>query len=157
MMTPFVLRRRKDQVLRDLPKKTERVQLCSLSATQTEIYRDALKRSHKALEEMPDEAEPVKKKTRSAKTPQAKQPADTSSNVLMDLRKAALHPMLFRKRFTDSKVKTMAKDCLKEPEFAESNYDYVVEDMSVMSDAELQLFCEKYKVTYLSGVGVTGD
>ncbi|KZT56567.1 hypothetical protein CALCODRAFT_435549 [Calocera cornea HHB12733] len=145
MMTPFVLRRRKDQVLRDLPKKTERVEYCSLSHTQTEIYRDALKRSRKELVEVPDEDEPAKKKTRSSKAPQAKQPADTSSNVLMDLRKAALHPMLFRKRYTDAKLKVMAKDCLKEPEFAESRYDYVVEDMSVMSDAELQVFCEKYK------------
>ncbi|EJU04472.1 hypothetical protein DACRYDRAFT_20994 [Dacryopinax primogenitus] len=145
MMTPFVLRRRKDQVLRDLPKKTERIEYCSLSSTQTEIYRDALKRSRKALQEFPEEEEPANKKTRSSKASQVKQAADTSTNVLMDLRKAALHPMLFRKRFTDSKLKVMAKDCLKEPEFAESRYDYVVEDMSVMSDAELQVFCEKYK------------
>ncbi|KZO95630.1 hypothetical protein CALVIDRAFT_578074, partial [Calocera viscosa TUFC12733] len=145
MMTPFVLRRRKDQVLRDLPKKTERVEYCSLSHTQTEIYRDALKRSRRELEAVLEEDQPAKTKTRSSKISQTKQTGDTSTNVLMDLRKAALHPMLFRKRFTDAKLKLMAKDCLKEPEFAESRYDYVVEDMSVMSDAELQVFCEKYK------------
>ncbi|KIO25317.1 hypothetical protein M407DRAFT_210695 [Tulasnella calospora MUT 4182] len=128
MMTPFVLRRRKDQVLKDLPKKTERIEWCEMTSMQRTIYREALQRSRKTVQTLGDESH-----------------GDTSSNVLMDLRKAASHPMLFRRLFDDAKLKVMAKHCLKEPEFCESNYNYVVEDMEVMTDAELQYFCKKYK------------
>jgi len=68
----------------------------------------------------------------------------SSSNILMDLRKASLHPMLFRRLFDDSKVNAMARHCLSEPEFEQSNYELVVEDMQVMNDAELQWFCKQY-------------
>lgn len=69
----------------------------------------------------------------------------SSAHVLMDLRKAASHPMLFRRRFDDSKVRAMARGCLKEPEFSESVEALVVEDMEVMTDAELQVFAKRYK------------
>lgn len=38
MMFPFVLRRRKNQVLKDLPPKTHAVRWCGLTASQQEIY-----------------------------------------------------------------------------------------------------------------------
>lgn len=69
----------------------------------------------------------------------------SSAHVLMDLRKAASHPMLFRRRFDDTKVRAMARGCLKEPEFTESVEALVVEDMEVMTDAELQVFAKRYK------------
>nr|VWO95023.1 Uncharacterized protein [Ganoderma boninense] len=49
MMTPFVLRRRKDQVLQDLPKKTERIEWCNMTALQKSIYNEALQRSRKTI------------------------------------------------------------------------------------------------------------
>ncbi|CCO30918.1 putative ATP-dependent helicase fft2 [Rhizoctonia solani AG-1 IB] len=63
----------------------------------------------------------------------------------MDLRKAASHPMLFRRRFDDGIIRKMAKLCLKEPEFMDSVEELVVEDMEVMTDAELQVFAKRYK------------
>ena len=63
----------------------------------------------------------------------------------MDLRKAANHPLLFRRHFSDSIIKDMARDCLKEPDFAESVYELVIEDMEVMTDGELQHFAKTYK------------
>lgn len=39
---------------------------------------------------------------------------------------------------------------MKEPEFCTSSYKLIVEDMEVMTDAELQAFSLKYKVCHLS-------
>jgi len=65
----------------------------------------------------------------------------------MDLRKASSHPMLFRRQFDIDKIRLMAKQCMRETEFCDSNYEYIVEDMEVMTDAELQKFCNRYKVS----------
>lgn len=161
MLTPFVLRRRKDQVLKDLPKKTERIEWCELTTMQRSIYNDALKRSRKVLEELPKDEkglleateEKEKKKPGRPKKGVLVSSGANSSNILMDLRKASLHPMLFRRLFDDDKVNLMARHCLSEPEFSASNFDLVVEDMQVMNDAELQWFCNTYKVVLLLSCG----
>uniref|UniRef100_A0A8H7Y3D4 DNA helicase n=1 Tax=Psilocybe cubensis TaxID=181762 RepID=A0A8H7Y3D4_PSICU len=152
MMTPFVLRRRKDQVLKDLPKKTERIEWCEMTELQRSIYRDALQRSRKTVVEAQlDESSESSssKKSRVGHRPKDKLYAENSSNVLMDLRKAASHPMLFRTRFTDDTLSRIAKQLLKEPDFKKRGalYDLVKEDMSVMTDSELQVFCATYKST----------
>jgi SWI/SNF-related matrix-associated actin-dependent regulator 1 of chromatin subfamily A len=119
-----------------------------MTPLQRSIYREALQRSRKMLQSMPDEIKPQDissgtatptlpakgKKAAAASKPKKKAPiqtSDTSSHVLMDLRKAASHPMLFRRRFDDAKIKLMARHCLKEPEFMDSNLEYVIEDMQV--------------------------
>lgn len=152
MMTPFVLRRRKDQVLKELPKKTERIEWCDMTPLQQEVYHQSLQRSRRVLMEESEEedelaiAEAAGQKGRPKKKKQIKaQQQDLSSNVLMDLRKATAHPMLFRRLYDEETVKVMAKACLQEPEFQESKLPLVIEDMSVMTDAELHHFCKRYK------------
>jgi SWI/SNF-related matrix-associated actin-dependent regulator 1 of chromatin subfamily A len=162
MMTPFVLRRRKDQVLKDLPKKTERIEWCEMTPLQRKIYNDTLQRSRKTIFDVDADpanaeeninansrAKPVKKKTKANARPKDKMYLENSSNVLMDLRKAASHPMLFRTRFTDQILTNFAKQLLKEPDFKRRGavFEIVKEDMEVMTDAELQLFAATYKST----------
>jgi len=162
MMTPFVLRRRKDQVLKDLPNKTERIEWCEMTELQRSIYMDALQRSRKTVLDVETasvdsaatpptngHSKAVKKNPRANSRPKDKMYLENSSNVLMDLRKAASHPMLFRKRFTDDILSAITKKLLKEPDFKKRGalYDLVKEDMSVMTDAELQVFCATYKST----------
>ncbi|THH30785.1 hypothetical protein EUX98_g3404 [Antrodiella citrinella] len=160
MLTPFVLRRRKDQVLKDLPKKSERIEWCEMTPMQKSIYNDALRRSRKTIFDVEQEevetppatntrGKQTKKKTRATARNKDKLYLENSANVLMDLRKAALHPMLFRRRFTDETLTSLARVLLKEPEYRQRGaiFDYVKEDMEVMTDAELQVFCHTYKST----------
>ena len=145
------------QVLQDLPKKTERIEWCEMTAMQKSIYNEALRRSRKTIFDVENSA-PEKapaasskkptKKTRTAARNKDKMYLENCSNVLMDLRKAASHPMLFRRRFTDEILSSMTKVLLKEPDFRKRGalFELVKEDMEVMTDAELQAFCETYKV-----------
>ena len=122
---------------------------------QRSIYTDALQRSRKTILTIAEESDQGRPK--SAKKSKVngrikdKVYLENSSNVLMDLRKAASHPMLFRTRFTDVILSAITKKLLKEPEFKKRGalFDLVKEDMSVMTDAELQVFCATYKVKIL--------
>ncbi|KAF9033295.1 hypothetical protein BDZ89DRAFT_947818 [Hymenopellis radicata] len=150
MMTPFVLRRRKDQVLTDLPKKTERLEWCDMTSLQKTIYRDTMKRSRKTVCTLEEETKNAGTKTRSKKPKtKDKQYAENTTNVLMDLRKAASHPMLFRRLFTDDDLSGISRQLLKEPDFEQRGalFELIKEDMTVMTDAELQLYCSTYKST----------
>ncbi|KAK2463239.1 hypothetical protein APHAL10511_004894 [Amanita phalloides] len=162
MMTPFVLRRRKDQVLSDLPNKAERIEWCEMTSLQKSIYTDALHRSRKTVIEVDKQmtdaeennqtnghAKNSKKKPKTGVKEKNKVYLENSTNVLMDLRKAASHPMLFRARFTDDILSSITKQLLKEPDFKKRGavFDLVKEDMTVMTDSELQVFCATYKST----------
>lgn len=130
-----------------------------MTPLQKAIYTDALRRSRKTIfdvENAPAEPQPatngkgkgMKKARATAARNKDKLYLENCSNVLMDLRKAASHPMLFRRRFTDDMLTSMAKVLLKEPDYKKRGaiFEYVKEDMTVMTDSELQNFCHSYKV-----------
>ncbi|KAI0314088.1 SNF2 family N-terminal domain-containing protein [Amylostereum chailletii] len=139
MMTPFVLRRRKDQVLKDLPKKIERIEWCDMTPLQRKLYNDTLHRSRKTVF---DKSKPV---TRA----KDKLYLENSSNVLMDLRKAASHPMLFRTRFTNKQLDSITKVLMKEPDVSKryKQAAHLKEDLEMSSDMELQMRVQEYRST----------
>ncbi|KAL8658381.1 MAG: hypothetical protein Q9226_001057, partial [Calogaya cf. arnoldii] len=131
IMAPFILRRKKHQVLKHLPQKIRRVELCDLSPNQANIYNSEKARG---LQVIADRAAGNKV-------------GNETANVMMALRKASIHPLLFRRAFDDKILKKMARDCLKVDDFRHCDFDIVLEDLSVMMDYELQLFCKKYPAT----------
>ena len=55
LIKPFVLRRKKGEVLRDLPEKTEEIFHCGLSNQQQGLYNEVLQRSrHRLLDDLQD-------------------------------------------------------------------------------------------------------
>lgn len=121
MMAPFILRRRKDQVLQHLPPKVNEIETCDLFETQSVVYKREIQRGIELKE----------KKNKTA-------------NVLMGLRKAAIHPLLFRFVYTDDILKKMSKEIMKEPVYCDANQQYIYEDMEVMTDFELNKLCEQF-------------
>lgn len=113
MMTPFVLRRKKHQVLKHLPRKIRRVEHCNLSPAQAELY-DKEKAQARDL---------VAARKAGQKT------GNESTNIMMALRKASIHPLLFRHLYDDNTIGQMAQACIREEEFRQSNVDMVYEDM----------------------------
>lgn len=141
MMTPFVLRRKKFQVLKHLPGKTHHTIRCDMTAKQREIYDSYISQGKETR------LERERRKTMTAKELEGLVPIASTSNVMMALRKAAMHPLLFRTIYTDDTIRTMAKKIMNEPEYVSANRGYIVEDMQVMSDYELNALCEKFPST----------
>jgi SWI/SNF-related matrix-associated actin-dependent regulator of chromatin subfamily A containing DEAD/H box 1 len=128
MMTPFVLRRRKIHVLKDLPKKHHQIECCEMHPEQRLIYDEILQ----------------KQKDQIAARARGELPSvRDGNNVLMQLRKAASHPLLFRRIYNDQKIKTMSKEIMKEEKFGtpEHSQEVIREDMSYMWDFTLHRLC----------------
>lgn len=114
IMAPFVLRRRKADVLPELPKKIERIQFCPMSDEQKALYDLIFVQSAKSL----NEEIPTKKKTTLIFEEQTNCDFSTHThgkmsrkfnNILMQLRKAANHRLLHRSIFTSDNLAIMAK------------------------------------------------
>ncbi|KAH8814966.1 family helicase/ATPase-like protein [Xylogone sp. PMI_703] len=132
MLTPFVLRRKKAQVLKHLPPKTCRVQYCELHQAQKQIYNGHLDQAR----------ERARLRIEGGKVPKSDE-----NNPLMQLRKAAIHPLLFRRHFTDAKIEKMA-DILrkKDPVNFPSSHkrEHLVAEMQSGSDFWLHQWCIDY-------------
>ena len=116
LIEPFVLRRRKSEVLRDLPEKEEQVIHCDLTSSQAVIINDLIKHQSKF-----------------------------NNNILMHLRKAANHPLMFRHRFSTETIKLIAKQLFSELDFSDySSIDDVEQELLILSDYEIHSACTKY-------------
>ncbi|XP_061216939.1 SWI/SNF-related matrix-associated actin-dependent regulator of chromatin subfamily A containing DEAD/H box 1 [Neopsephotus bourkii] len=124
IIKPFILRRVKDEVLKQLPPKKEFTELCAMSEKQEQLYCDLLKKLKKNI--------------------QSNEKKSDMGNVMMQLRKMANHPLLHRQYYTNDKLRKMSKLMLKESTHNTADPDLIFEDMTVMTDFELHLLCEQY-------------
>ncbi|KAK7432586.1 DNA-dependent ATPase fun30 [Neonectria magnoliae] len=132
ILEPFILQRRKDQVLSDMPLKVCNVVHCEMTESQKSTYAD--------YEEL-FKTEPSK---RAAK---ARGRLNDQNNCWMQLRKAALHPLLFRRHFDDVKVGKMAKilmDNIDQSELHQPDIKHLIQELKNASDFELHLWCRDY-------------
>lgn len=122
IMKPFILRRVKNEVLKQLPAKEEKVEQCPMSTKQEKLYKELFKKLK-------------------ATNPGEKR---EMCNAMMQLRKMANHPLLHRHYYTTEKLKAMSKLMLKEPTHHDADAALILEDMEVMSDFELHNLCKQY-------------
>ncbi|KAF7504655.1 hypothetical protein GJ744_002009 [Endocarpon pusillum] len=128
MLTPFILRRKKHQVLKDLPKKISRVEYCSMTEVQQSIYSEQQERAKDVMD-------------RRAAGEQMS--AKDSANILMKLRQAAIHPFLFRRIYTEKTLRQISKACLKDEQWAHSNPNLIYQELIAYSDMEIHQLCAK--------------
>ena len=143
-MKPFILRRVKDQVLKQLPKKTIILKKCPMTPSHRKMY-DRLISSYQAEIKKDDSIIETCDDYDEAEEDMKKVKAKAGACMLMNLRKAANHPLLVRLLYTTPKLLDMSKMILKEPFYAkEGNSQYIFEDMEWLSDFELHQLCLKY-------------
>ncbi|XP_053396999.1 SWI/SNF-related matrix-associated actin-dependent regulator of chromatin subfamily A containing DEAD/H box 1A-like [Mercenaria mercenaria] len=128
IMKPFVLRRLKSEVMSQLPQKLDAVEYCVMTPGQQEVYDRLIKSFTNQLSD--DDDAPVNR-----------------SAMLMQLRKAANHPLLHRSHYTDDLIKEMAEVLCEEPSHKDRGAlpKFIIEDMKPMSDFEIHKCCRYYK------------
>jgi len=132
ILEPFILQRRKEQVLKDLPPKTARIEYCEMEEAQSKIYRHYQRRF---------------KKSAVVEAKGNKGRENDNNNVWIQLRKAAIHPQLFRSFFKDSDVDKIASILMKkvpQSELRQPNIKHLVSELKALSDFEFHLWCRDY-------------
>ncbi|CAI9739166.1 SNF-related matrix-associated actin-dependent regulator of chromatin subfamily A containing DEAD H box 1- [Octopus vulgaris] len=126
ILRPFMLRRLKSQVLKQMPPKVEEVLYCQMIPDQQEQYENMINQFTKEV----DNAD-----------------GNTRQCMLMQLRKLANHPLLQRRHFNNSLLRSMSTAIAKEPSHRDRNAlpSVIYQDMEVMSDFELHKLCLLYK------------
>jgi SNF2 family DNA or RNA helicase len=125
MMAPFILRRKKEQVL-SLPAKICRVEYCGMTPNQNEMY-ETVSEAHKIA--MQNTINGIENDPR---------------NYLMDRRKAAIHPLLFRTIYTEKDIESMHKLIPLKGKYHTFSRLKLQEEMAYWSDFKLHQACLDY-------------
>lgn len=130
MMTPFILRRKKAQVLKHLPAKHRRVEYCEMPPEQKDIY-----------------SEMVAEAVRVRDLPLAQKPRGGSAKYTQEmtaLRFAALHPLLLRHKYGEKDLQKLQKALERTEEYGSNRPDqiakFIKEDLKG-GDFGLHKFC----------------
>ncbi|KAI7825426.1 P-loop containing nucleoside triphosphate hydrolase protein [Kickxella alabastrina] len=132
LLRPFVLRRRKCDVLGDLPSKTEIIVRMDLTPTQRRLYDSiaapAQQGGIQRLVRMED-ASALLDTAGATNKPGSNSSGNSWISTFMDMRKVADHPLLLRSQYSRDQLREMAKKLMREPDYAEANLQYILEDM----------------------------
>ncbi|KAH0169388.1 hypothetical protein KCU67_g3085, partial [Aureobasidium melanogenum] len=109
MMTPFILRRKKQQVLKHMPAKHRRVEYCDMLPEQRDVYTEMVKQAVDAR------TQPKKGGAKAAKTAQE----------MTALRFAALHPLLLRRKYNDKELEKLAKALQRSEEYGDNKPELI--------------------------------
>ncbi|CAG4982849.1 unnamed protein product [Colias eurytheme] len=126
IMKPFVLRRLKQDVLQDLPKKTNHKELCPMSERQQSLYKNLIA-AFSATDGMVH-----------ATTEQS------GMSMMMDMRKLANHPLLLRYHYREPELRKIATRLARDPDYKERNEQYLFEDLLCMSDFQIHQLTRQY-------------
>ncbi|KAI0237054.1 DNA-dependent ATPase fun30 [Massospora cicadina] len=125
IMVPFILRRCKEQVLKDLPLKIEFIQRCPLNKTQRARYSTEIASAR--LE--------------------SSQGVSQLLSLSSKLRRIANHTMLIPRghHFTEADRRKIADRIVHDPTFYMSDKDVIYEELLEYADGDTQELCLKYK------------
>jgi len=138
MMAPFILRRKKAQVLKHIPTKTCRVEYCDMSVDQAAVYKAEITKVQDVLKARAQAKAAGDKKAWTVKG---------KVNNLIDLREAAIHPLLLRHQFTDAILNKMVKASRNEEEFNALTKDIdqrILAFFNEKSDFQLHQYCQDH-------------
>ncbi|XP_014250839.1 SWI/SNF-related matrix-associated actin-dependent regulator of chromatin subfamily A containing DEAD/H box 1 homolog isoform X2 [Cimex lectularius] len=124
IMKPFVLRRLKDDVLKDLPEKTSTVIFVPLEEEQQEKYDNMLK-------ELKEWAE-------------TKEEGFSVLSSFMQLRKLANHPLTCRFHFQEEVLKDIADRLASDETYKETREHFLYEDLCYMSDHDIHKLAKEH-------------
>ncbi|KAL6265092.1 hypothetical protein P5V15_005182 [Pogonomyrmex californicus] len=124
IMRPFVLRRLKTEVLRDLPYKKDEIIRCALIEKQQNMYDKLVAQFSAEANEITDV---------------------NGTGMMMQLRKLANHPLLVRDYYDEKKLKTIASRLAKESGYKQKNPEYIFEELIWTSDYQINQLTRIYK------------
>lgn len=131
ILEPFILKRAKEEVMTDMPPKIRKVAYCDMHEGQKMLYDD------------------LESKFRDYKAHKAMKGGrkNDMNNPWIQLRKAAIHPQLFRRFFDDKKCEQMANILMKnvpQEELRQPNLQHLTNELKGESDFQLHLWCRDY-------------
>ena len=149
ILKPFILRRLKTEVLKDLPAKIEQLVYCDMTEGQAKDYKALLEyiKYAKNQDVLKENSSKVKCPFLDVNIKKADSNMSSLLGICVHLRKAANHPLLKRLIYNDDVLKEMAKLILKESD-PDVVYEYLMEDMSIMTDFQIHELCGLYKVIF---------
>ena len=130
ILAPLVLRRLKQDVLTQLPPKVHKVEHVQLEPSQAETYSQLLAEA------------------RGAKGGKAKMSSANAKKWFTILRKAANHPLLLRRHFTDQKTLELAQQLSPAGAFSPDSRilppERILQEIETWSDYDLSKLCANY-------------
>jgi len=136
LLGPFVLRRIKSQVMRELPAKTEHVAMVTMESKQRELYHATLQRVKGEMTAGAGGSGGSKRNNANAKK---------INNIFTELRKICNHPALTRWHYDDAALSVLANVALGRGTFGpDAGLERVKEELETMSDFALHNLWKEY-------------